>query len=353
MKVVNFLTVGILCLVLCVFTGCETASPNRPAVTTAPAVDLAVSAKPVASAVAISAAKIVFENPVHDFGQVAPGSYSNCVFKFTNTGTEVLKITRTKGTCKCTVPGLKKKNYAPGESGQITLKFHAPKYRGSSTQRIYVSSNDPQTPKFELTIRANVKTYVKADPESIQLSLIDPAAGDITLASVDGEMFAITKIDSFKNVIKVDYDPKNIAAKHTLHTNVNANLLRKHLVGYILMEVNHPKCKDIRIQYRCLKEFEASPSAIILRNATAGKSEKREIYLTSNYNQEIVIESAKSEKGIIEVLSQKETENRFEFEVEITPPDKSSKLRYFSDTLHIKIKDKEQIDIPCRGFYSI
>jgi hypothetical protein len=102
-----------------------------------------------------------------------------------------------------------------------------------------------------------------------------------------------------------------------------------------------------------MKEFDTSPSVIILRNAQAGEVQQRSIFLTSNYNEPIEVESVKSDKGIVKVINQVKTENRFQFDVEITPPAKEGQLRVFSDTLHIKLKGKDEINIACRGFYKI
>ena len=315
----------------------------------------AAAEKNLAGSDTVSAAgKISFKEVTHDFGDVIPDGYSNCTFKFSNTGQSTLNITKTKGTCKCTVPKLKKKEYAPGESGEITVRFHAPKYNGKTSQHIFVSSDDPDNPKVELTIKANVKTYVKADPDIMTLSLVEAnaGAGAITVSSIDGEKFAITKIDTGKNeAISIDFDPANIAQVHVLEPKIDSEKLKRRLNGAIVITVNHTKTKSLRVSYNCMKEFEASPSSLILRNAKPGVVQKRQVYLTSNYNQDIEIESVTTDKGIVKVVGQNKTENRFEFDVEITPPDKTGKMRYFSDVLRIKIKNKAAIVINCRGFY--
>ena len=298
---------------------------------------------------------IKFDKLVHDFCDVSPDSVNDCNFGFTNTGPGKLQITETRGTCKCTVPDLKKKDYAPGESGELSVQFHAPTYQGPTSQSIFVSSNDPNNARVELTIQAYVRPKVKVEPEQMTLSLLAPnaGAGEITLKSLDNERFAITRVDSEGGVFTIDFDPNNISDTHVLQPKVNVGNLQKYLAGYIVMNLNHPACKVVRIQYNCPKEFEASPSVIIIRDAVAGETQKRAIYLTSNYNEAIEIESVTSDEGIIKVTGQEKTENRFRFNVDITPPSptKIGQLRVFSDTLHIKIKDKEQINIPCRGFY--
>jgi hypothetical protein len=90
---------------------------------------------------------------------------------------------------------------------------------------------------------------------------------------------------------------------------------------------------------------------IIIRDAVVGEIQKRTIYLTSNYNEPIEIESVSSDKSIIKVIGREKTENRFKFDVEIAPPLQDGKSRVFSDTLRIKLKNKESIDVSCRGFY--
>ncbi|HBG27154.1 MAG: hypothetical protein A2Y10_18545 [Planctomycetes bacterium GWF2_41_51] len=305
------------------------------------------------SLVPASKAKIKIDNPVYDFGEIAPDSMNEAKFAFKNVGEDILKIDHLQGTCKCTVPDLAKKEYAPGETGEVTVQFHAPKYQGPTSQHVIVFSNDAQTPRAELEIKAYIKLAVHVSPENLNLSLLDPNAGaqPITFVSTDNEKFAITKIESTGNVISFDFDPNNVSEKHVLEPIVNTTYLRNNLSGAISFTVNHPKCKDLRVQWTSLKEFEASPSVIILRNANPGEIQKRSIYLTSNYNQPIVIESVTSDKGIVKVTNQVQTENRFQFDVDIVPPAKEGQLRVFSDTLHIKINGKDEINIPCRGFY--
>jgi hypothetical protein len=298
-------------------------------------------------------AKIKFDVYTHDFGKVGPESDNECKFKFTNIGKAVLKIDRMQGTCKCTVPDLTKKEYAPGESGEISVKFHAPKFEGETSQHVMVFSNDANTPRAELEIKAYVQLQVKVVPAQLTFSLIDPNAGadPITISSLDGEKFAVKKYESSGDVVSFVLEPNKISDKHVLKPVVNMANLRNNLNGAIVFTLTHSKCEEIRVTYSCLKEFETSPSVIIIRNAVVGEIQKRTIYLTSNYNQPIDIEAVTADKGIIKVIKQEKTENSFKFDVEIAPPLSEGKSRVFSDTLHIKLKGKEPLDVPCRGFY--
>jgi hypothetical protein len=302
---------------------------------------------------AVPGGTIKFDIVEHDFGKVGPDSVNDCNFTFTNVGKGLLKIDSVKGTCKCTVPDLKKKEYAPGESGVITVEFHAPKFQGDTSQRVMVFSDDPNNSTAYLTIKAYVQTKVSASPEQMTLSLIAPDGGvsPITLTSLDGKKFAVVKIESPGDVISVPFDPNNIAEKHVFNPVVDVKNLHKYLNGAIVFTITHPECGSIRVQYNCLKEFETSPSVVIIRNAVVGEIQKRTIYITSNYNQPIEIESITSDKGIIKVVDREKTENQYKLVAEIAPPLQEGKLRIFSDTLRIKLAGKEPMNISCRGFY--
>ncbi len=297
---------------------------------------------------------IKFDTMVHDFCEVSPDSINNCSFKFTNTGPGKLIITETRGTCKCTIPELPKKEYNTGESGEITVSFHAPVYAGPTSQNINVVSNDPENPRAELTIRADVVSKVRITPDIMNLSLLDANNGGavpITIKSIDNQKFAITSIISDGEVFSVPFDPNQKSDTHILYPKVNIENLGRYLSGQLVFNIDHPNCKFVRVQYNCLKEFEASPSVIIIRDAEPNKLQVRAIYLVSNYNQPINIESITADKGLVKVISKEQTEHRYKIDVQITPPPRQGQARVFSDTLRIKIKDKPEISIACRGFY--
>lgn len=66
-----------------------------------------------------SLARISFETTEHDFGPLATGTTHNCEFKFTNTGSGVLKITNISASCGCTIVELTKKEYQSGEESTM------------------------------------------------------------------------------------------------------------------------------------------------------------------------------------------------------------------------------------------
>ncbi|WP_419214167.1 DUF1573 domain-containing protein [Maribacter sp. X9] len=81
-----------------------------------------------------------FEKSEHDFGTIEQGTPQETAFKFTNTGTAPLIITDAKSSCGCTVPNPPKDPIAPGETGELTVKFNG-SGQNQVTKTITVTAN--------------------------------------------------------------------------------------------------------------------------------------------------------------------------------------------------------------------
>tara|TARA_R100001369_G_scaffold45410_3_gene71625 strand:- start:511 stop:996 length:486 start_codon:yes stop_codon:yes gene_type:complete len=65
-----------------------------------------------------------FEKTEFDFGTIAKGENVEHEFKFTNTGDAPLVIVNATSSCGCTVPEYSKEAVAPGEQGQLLVKYN-------------------------------------------------------------------------------------------------------------------------------------------------------------------------------------------------------------------------------------
>ncbi len=305
--------------------------------------------------------RIKFDRMFHDFGDIVEGSVQATSFQFINTGTGVLRIAALKPSCECTVPEVLggKMEYAPGESGILNVVLNAPKRKGSVTQSVCISSNDTLHPDTIVRLQADIPLEVRITPGTIQLTLADRSMPEwtldqaITVSSVDHRPFAITGVISRGDVFVVDFDPQHVAVTHTLHARVKSESLRRQPSGDLVFEVSHPLCKSVRLEYDCVPEVQITPSIVIFRNAVDGRAQRQTLSLVNNYHQPLEIESISSGNGFAKVVERKPTYQGWELEIELVPPRRDGKQRVFSDELHVKIKGRDQVSIPCRGFYKV
>lgn len=112
-----------------------------------------------------TAAKIEFKDNTIDYGKIENGSNGVRVFEFTNIGNAPLVITKVKSSCGCTVPKKPTAPIAPGEKGEIEVKYDT-KRTGFIRKTITVTSNATNVKNgvSHLKIKGEVK---KIDHKSV------------------------------------------------------------------------------------------------------------------------------------------------------------------------------------------
>lgn len=100
---------------------------------------------------------IKWDNPTHDFGDIAQGDKVEYTFKFTNAGTEPLVITNVQVTCGCTTPkGWARDPIPPGGESEITLGFNSTGKYGRQKKVVTIVSNAVNSEGAQIIFFANV-----------------------------------------------------------------------------------------------------------------------------------------------------------------------------------------------------
>ena len=133
----------------------ETVTPANPNAAAPAQANVATPSGPLTS--------MEFAETAFDFGQVTEGEIITHTYSFTNTGEEPLIITDAKGSCGCTVPSRPTAPIAPGETGEITVRFDSNNKVGQRNQRVTITAN---TDPVQTVISLN--GTVVADPNAVQ-----------------------------------------------------------------------------------------------------------------------------------------------------------------------------------------
>lgn len=291
--------------------------------------------------------KITFVNLVHDFGEVPPRMKQVGEFEFTNTGNGLLKITEVKKCCGV-VAKLDKEEFAPGESGVLKVEYRPGQRAGTMSKKLYVSSNDEQSPKVALSIKAKIVPKVAYEPQRMKLLLKGENAGcpEITLTSLDNQPFSINGFKSTRDGITADIDSSVEATKFVLQPEVDFEKMQSRSGGIISINLTHPQCDTVSIYFSVLPRFQSKPRSITISNAERQKPIVKKIIVQSNYGEEFEIESTSSKNGFVKFLGQEKIPNGYQLDVEITPSPTNDTGR-FMDRVYVNIKGQEKLEIAC------
>jgi hypothetical protein len=112
-----------------------------------------------------TAAKLEFEEEVFDFGDIVEGDVVEHVFKFKNAGKSPLIISHAVGSCGCTVPEWPQEPIAPGDLGEVKVKFNSTGKQGEQDKTITISANTiPNKTKIRIVggVEVNPETEAAA-----------------------------------------------------------------------------------------------------------------------------------------------------------------------------------------------
>ena len=145
----------------------------------------------------IQYATIFFKNPDYNFGQIYKGQKIEHVYTFENRGKDILEIKKVKTSCGCTAAILTTDTILPGETGEIRAIFSSGSASGNIKKSITVSSNDPDTPKYRLTIFGEIIKDLIIKPEHIDFGSVctgEKTSKTVSIKSQTEPDFKIKKI---------------------------------------------------------------------------------------------------------------------------------------------------------------
>jgi hypothetical protein len=116
-----------------------------------------------------------FDAETVDFGTIKPNVPQHAVFRFVNTGADTLNLLDPRPSCGCTAALLSSHMIAPGDSGSISVDFHAVSGMYGSTTKtvsIYASTERGEEKLALLRISANVVGDVVFDPGMLRFRTV-------------------------------------------------------------------------------------------------------------------------------------------------------------------------------------
>ncbi|AKJ64886.1 DUF1573 domain-containing protein [Kiritimatiella glycovorans] len=122
---------------------------------------------------AVAAPDLVCENPHWRFDYASDAEVLTHSFVLRNTGDQTLVIKEVQADCGCTRARVGSREIPPEGSTDLEVRFNPSGRSGEQHKQVTVISNDPEQPRFEVTIEGFVQPPIWVNPEQLWLPLSD------------------------------------------------------------------------------------------------------------------------------------------------------------------------------------
>ena len=302
--------------------------------------------------------------PVKDFEIVPKGNKIHHVFEIKNDGDAALELTDVKPACGCTVAEFDRL-IEPGAVGQVKTTVETDNFNGPIAKTIAVFTNDPENPKIQLVVKAEIKPFLGVFPGYARYSYVqDEEMGVINqiLWAEDGKDIEVLEVKSpyphMKVVHRVATEAERKAEFPGKQWHFELHLDTQSPVGalrdYIEVTTNHPQQSSLRIP---LSGFvrprqHVTPQEIDLGVLDGGELPlKRVLAFTSFIKKGIEVTKVDTgfEALMIEAnMTGRKDGHRFELKLTVDPAMPKGE---FEGTIKIHITDEKNpvVEIPVKG----
>ncbi|HVP13045.1 MAG TPA: DUF1573 domain-containing protein [Phycisphaerae bacterium] len=150
----------------------------------------------------------VCDQPIIDYGEIWVDTMVQRQFTFRNAGNEVLKLGKPLARCSCSTAPDYPKEVPPGGTGSITYVLNTNrKPYGQCVEYISFPTNDPVTPKAQVTLKGFIRTALEPEVVYDAIAERDKAEGKVRDPhdrSMEGALFGRVKAtDQLHRIIKL------------------------------------------------------------------------------------------------------------------------------------------------------
>ena len=149
--------------------------------------------------------QLTWENPEQTFNAKPEEKSIIAKCRFTNNGKGPVRIEEVKTSCDCTMAVLTKTEYAPGESGEIEVKFSFGGRTGSQVNTISVTTSAaPQKPTI-LRLHVNIEELIRIQPQLVFWRIGEQLdSKTIHIAKANGASVKVVRVRSDNPAFKVN-----------------------------------------------------------------------------------------------------------------------------------------------------
>jgi uncharacterized protein DUF1573 len=191
--------------------------------------------------------QLAWENPEQTLNAKPEEQAVVTKYRFTNNGKEPVRIEEVKNSCDCTIAVLTKTEYAPGESGEIEVKFSFGGRTGRQVNTITVTTSAAPRKPTILRLSVNIEALVRIEPQLVFWRLAEqPDPKTIHIAIGNGASLEIVRVRSDNPAFKVKLIELKPGKEYEVP--VTPSKVARPTGAILVIETDHP-ADNPQIQY--------------------------------------------------------------------------------------------------------
>ena len=202
--------------------------------------------------------KAVVAEPVSDIGRFYKGNKILHDFVIRNEGKADLVISDVKASCSCTATDYDK-TIAPGKAGKIKVTVDPGMFNGPIFKNITVYTNDPSNAEIVLSIKADIYSYLNANPGYARFLIVQGEEGGMNevtslITSSDGARFKVLSAECSIPGMNIswhearDTERNEAAGKQwVVNMKIPYNAAAGAMAGHVKIQTDYPKQNILEI----------------------------------------------------------------------------------------------------------
>jgi hypothetical protein len=260
--------------------------------------------------------RIKVDETEYDFGTISQYTSNEHVFKFENTGTETLEITKVHASCGCTGTLLSEDKIEPGESGELKVTFKSGTFSDNVRKHIYLNTNDPANKKVTLSITANILADVVCTPRHVNFGRVspeEPPEFSVKLFSPSDKKFTIKSVKPSLEFIKAEIvsPQENGPGEHIVRVMIDGPPPPGTFQGTVLINTDLDARSNISVTVSgyVRARTEIVPPKLFFGVVRVNEHPTRQVVVRANSWEGLKVEKVKAPEGIA-VTAEEVTEGK-------------------------------------------
>lgn len=194
-------------------------------------------------------------------------------FTVVNRGQTDLEIPQVKPSCGCSVVRWDKR-IKPGKEAAIEAEMDTLNFHGRLAKHLTIVSNDPERPRLELTISAQVTPLVQISPRSpVQLAVDEqPVTREFTLERTGGHSMKVLQVTPTASYLKTELVPLPGEGRYKLTVTATPEAPIGRSLAVVVVRTDVPKKPEQRLALIVHRGIVTMPPSVFWSIPASGKS---------------------------------------------------------------------------------